>query len=71
MLNKDFYRGWDLPSNGTIGYAVLGDIYKKFQGQTFSIYAFAIKAWRGHRDDHGWFASIRMAATVELLLLVL
>ena len=44
MFNKDFYIGWDLLSNGTIGNDVLSDIYKKNQGKTFSIYSFEIKA---------------------------
>ena len=56
---------------GPLGMLYSVTFTKKNEDQTFSIYTFDIKAWRGHRDDHGRFALIRMAASVELVLLML
>ena len=57
ILKYDFYRGWCLPSNGTIAIGLLLDL--QFQGQTFSCYAFVLHICTGigcHSTDLPRFA---------------
>ena len=49
MLKYDFYRGLYLPSNSTIVIFLLRNLYIRFQGHTFSCYAFDIKKLRNPR----------------------
>ena len=62
------YRGWYLPSNGTIAIGVLRDLDIHFQGRTLSYYAFTINQPQAV-DVPGRFASTRTALATELLLL--